>query len=287
MAIFSSGNYFNIVNEAFSNEISSFNENDFYLSAKDVQRICNNLNSNRSLLEDYIIEVAAPKSDFSKLGIKNSSQMINKASKEIANTIKKNGATPETKKQIHNIVSDLFQEFADNIDAAVIAQNPGLKKCKNKRNTQNALVLFIYILTISVLVNSVLTILMPAVGGTIYAIIGAPIIEEASKSIAVKGGFEKEYMIVFNSYEFTSYVVQMTAIGIPIIDSILLRGAVVGMHNFTTYINKLFSTEEFRKKFKIKDTKDAKDQATLCAYTIGTLIHVSWNSASCLVSMVL
>ena len=128
---------------------------------------------------------------------------------------------------------------------------------------------------------------MPAVGGTIYAIIGAPIIEEASKSIAVKGGFEKEYMIVFNSYEFTSYVVQMTAIGIPIIDSILLRGAVVGMHNFTTYINKLFSTEEFRKKFKIKDTKDAKDQATLCAYTIGTLIHVSWNSASCLISMVL
>ena len=34
MAIFSSGNCFNIVNEVFSNELSSFNENDFYISAQ-------------------------------------------------------------------------------------------------------------------------------------------------------------------------------------------------------------------------------------------------------------
>ena len=59
---------------------------------------------------------------------------------------------------------------------------------------------------------------------------------------------------------------------------IIPRLAVVGMYTLTTIINKIFSTEDFRRKFGISDDKDAKDKCTLAAYAIGLFIHISWNS---------
>ena len=103
-------------------------------------------------------------------------------------------------------------------------------------------------------------------------IVAGPIIEESCKAIAVKGNFEKEYNLVFNAFEFTEYI----ASGAPVKGRI----AVVAMHSLTTAINKVFSTEAFRKKFGISDDKDSKDKCTLAYFIIGNIIHVSWNAAA-------
>ena len=242
------------------------------LSSIDVQRICEECKKyNLSISESYLLEASGPKpSDLKKIGIKGAEGKLNKAANDIADLIKKNGTTSETKKQIHNIVSDLFQKLADNVDKTVITANPNLKNIESQRKTIDALTLLAWFLIIGNLISLVLCKLMGGLGGNLVVIVVAPIMEEACKAIAVKGGFEKEYNILFNSYEFSMYVSKGAKI-IP-------RLAVVGMHTLTTIINKIFSTEDFRRKFGISDDKDAKDKCTLAAYVIGLFIHISWNS---------
>lgn len=240
----------------------------------EVQRICEECrNYHLSISESYLLEASGPKiSDLRKLGIKNAEGKVNKTAADITSIIKKNGITSESKKHIHNIISDLFQDIADSIDNTVVATNPKLKNIENQRNTTNALVLLTWYLIIGNLISTVLCNLMGAIGSILVIVVVAPVMEEACKAIAVKGGFDKEYNLVFNTFEFTKYVSKGAYI--------MPRLVVVGMHTLTTAINKLFSTEEFRKKFGISDDKDAKDKCTFAAYIIGLFIHTSWNSAA-------
>lgn len=280
MAIFTEAYCMQLMHETSQNVISELLEEDnnsfinFELSPIKVQRICEECkNYHLSISESYLLEASGPKiSDLRKLGIKNAEGKVNKTAADITSIIKKNGITSESKKHIHNIISDLFQDIADSIDNTVVATNPKLKNIENQRNTTNALVLLTWYLIIGNLISTVLCNLMGAVGSILVIVVVAPVMEEACKAIAVKGGFDKEYNLAFNAFEFTKYVSK----GAPVIS----RLVVVGMHTLTTAINKLFSTEEFRKKFGISDDKDAKDKCTFAAYIIGLFIHTSWNSAA-------
>lgn len=280
MAIFTEAYCMQLMYETSQNVISELLKEDnnsfinFELSPNEVQRICEECkNYHLSISESYLLEASGPKiSDLRKLGIKNAEGKVNKTAADITSIIKKNGITSESKKHIHNIISDLFQDIADSIDNTVVATNPKLKNIENQRNTTNALVLLTWYLIIGNLISIVLCNLMGAIGSILVIVVVAPVMEEACKAIAVKGGFDKEYNLVFNAFEFTKYVSKGAYI--------MPRLVVVGMHTLTTAINKLFSTEEFRKKFGISDDKDAKDKCTFAAYIIGLFIHTSWNSAA-------
>ena len=283
MAIFTEAYCMQLMHETSQNVISELLEGggnnnfiNFELSPMEVQRICEECkNYHLSISESYLLEASGPKlSDLGKIGIKNANGKLTKASKDIAETIKKKGVSSESRKQIHNIISDLFKDLADGIDTSVIKNLPGLQSDDKEvqRKVMKSLVLLAWCLVVSILSQMVLTAMLGVIGQCLMITITGPIIEESCKAIAVKGNFEKEYNIVFNAFEFTEYV----ASGAPIKG----RLACVGMHTLNTAINKVFSTEAFRRKFGISDDKDSKDKCTLASFIIGNIIHVSWNVAA-------
>lgn len=281
MAIFTEAYCMQLMYETSQNVISELLEGNssfinFELSSTEVQRICEECkNYHLSISESYLLEASGPKvSDLGKIGIKNANGKLTKASKDIAETIKKKGVSSESRKQIHNIISDLFKDLADGIDTSVIKNLPGLQSDDKEvqRKVMKSLVLLAWCLVVSILSQMVLTAMLGVIGQCLMITITGPVIEESCKAIAVKGNFEKEYNIVFNAFEFTEYV----ASGAPIKG----RLACVGMHTLNTAINKVFSTEAFRKKFGISDDKDSKDKCTLASFIIGNIIHVSWNAAA-------
>ena len=136
MAIFTEAYCMQLIHETSQNVISELLEGggnnsfiNFELSPMEVQRICEECkNYHLSISESYLLEASGPKvSDLGKIGIKNANGKLTKASKDIAETIKKKGVSSESRKQIHNIISDLFKDLADGIDTSVIKNLPGLQ----------------------------------------------------------------------------------------------------------------------------------------------------------------
>ena len=283
MAIFTEAYCMQLMHETSQNVISELLEGggnnsfiNFELSPMEVQRICEECkNYHISISESYLLEASGPKvSDLDKIGIKNANGKLTKASKDIAETIKKKGVSSESRKQIYNIISDLFKDLADGIDASVIKNLPGLQSDDKEvqKKVTKSFVLLAWCLVASILTQMVLTSMLGIIGRYLMSTVGAPIIEESCKAIAVKGNFEIEYNIVFNAFEFTEYVKGGA--------SVKGRLVCVGVHTLNTMINKVFSTKAFRKKFDISDDKDSKDKCTLAAFIIGTIIHMSWNMAA-------
>lgn len=283
MAIFTEAYCMQLMHETSQNVISELLEGgdnnsfiNFELSPMEVQRICEECkNYHLSISESYLLEASGPKvSDLDKIGIKNANGKLTKASKDIAETIKKKGVSSESRKHIYNIISDLFKDLADGIDASVIKNLPGLQSDDKEvqKKVTKSFVLLAWCLVASTLTRMVLTSMLGIIGRYLMSTVGAPIIEESCKAIAVKGNFEIEYNIVFNAFEFTGYVKGGA--------SVKGRLVCVGVHTLNTMINKVFSTKAFRKKFGISDDKDSKDKCTLAAFIIGTIIHMSWNMAA-------
>lgn len=225
-----------------------------------------------------------------KLGLGNSTGQINNVAKDIANIIKKDGVGKDSRNKIHNRVSKLFEDIAKNLSTKQIMVNGKLKEMDTKK-TERALTLLSWVLIISSLVSTLLTIFLGKAGGVVYSIAFAPVIEEASKSISIKGKFDKEYFIVFNIFEASNYIISqgvqpaiLKSLGfkvptIPMKHIIRARTAAVGMHGVTTLIHKLFNSDKFREKFNIGNDQDSKDKCTFASYIITTLVHSSWNAA--------
>lgn len=114
-------------------------------------------------------------------------------------------------------------------------------------------------------------------GAILNLCIIAPIFEENAKMIAIKGGFAKEFTIVFNTYEFTSYVKSIVLQGESLGVAIVLRTVVIGMHVTTTIIQYLKSNKQILDKI---DSPEADDnlKAQMTGHIIGVLIHSAWNS---------
>ena len=248
-------------------------------SPEEVQHICEDCkNIQLSISESYIIESTIPKINLDKLGIKNLDIKIKDMANTIANIIRSNGIDSDTSAQIYNIISDFFMYCAKSIDRSVLKSFPNLSNLDQK-NVIKGITLTILDALINTMICDVLTLLLGPMGNVIWVCIAAPIVEESSKQIAVKGGFSKEYTIAFNTLEFSLYVSRFSG-KIPIMNLIRTRALGVGMHVVNTAIHNLFNSDKFRKQFHIDNTKDNKDKCTFISFIICTLIHVSWNTAS-------
>lgn len=71
------------------------------------------------------------------------------------------------------------------------------------------------------------------------AAIAGSLNEEASKRLSLELGYGKEYFVVFNAYEFSTYVLQHTISGVSVKDSVIQRAQLVIFHGILTYLNKL------------------------------------------------
>ena len=260
------------------------------ISADEINSIiesCNTI-SKQTLYESGIIfEAANFNSQLSKFGINESK--VNSSGKEIVSIIKNEGLNSESKKKIHNVISELFEDIAKDISVEKILENGKLKDIERSK-LKRSLILLLWVLLINSIAAIVLAILGP-VGQFLTVSLVAPLVEESAKAISVKGNFEKEFWVVFNAFEFTSYIVKGGPIavlskvaGIDFGIKNLVRGriAAVGMHTVNTLIHKLFDSEKFRKKFNIKDDKDAKDKSTFIGFVIAVLIHGTWNASAML-----
>ena len=228
---------------------------------------------------------------FQKLGIRGGASKVKRAGSDIAQVIKKNGITKESRRKIHNIISDLFEEIADNMSYNKKYDKDGNLKKIPIDKLKRSVMLLIWVLIISSLAVTVISILFaaaPMVAQIINTAIIAPIVEESAKIISVKGHFEKEFFIVFNTFEFSQYMIlgglgsiawKMLGLDAGIINILRTRIAAVGMHAVNTVIHTIFNSDKFKEKFKLDD-KDAKDKATLVSFIIGLLIHGTWNAAA-------
>ena len=236
-------------------------------------------------IDRYFIEESA---GFNKLGVGTSK--VNKAAKEIVGIAKKEGATQASKKKIQNIVSELFEDLAHEISYKKILENDKVKEIPRKK-LASAGILLLWTLIINSLASVVLTLITgPTVGMQITIVVVAPLVEESAKQISMKGNFDKEFYILFNAFEATSYIARFipTIIQCKLLDGsakeaikgiFRARGAAIGMHTVTTVIHKIFENEKTWKMLKIKDEKEAKDMATLIAFILGVLVHATWNTA--------
>lgn len=217
---------------------------------------------------------------FTKLGIaqqkqKSINNSLQKSSKEIANVIIKNGINDQSKKTISNIISNLKNEILDivkNIDTDELKFE---KYDANKIN--EALLLFIMMVMANSIIVSVCLIIFPGIGNIIGIGIAGPIIEEFAKAISIKGGFEKEFYVIFNMYEMMRYVPQIKIMNmdIPLSKAILSRLKVAGMHLTTTIIQWISQNEKILEKLNIK--KEDHDKIALIGQITGTIIHSTWN----------
>lgn len=64
----------------------------------------------------------------------------------------------------------------------------------------------------------------------VSTIIVSPIVEELAKFIALKNNMGSEFLLAFNVFEFTGYVMMMSQMGLNIIGSIIIRLITVFMH---------------------------------------------------------
>ena len=286
MIIYINENEKNNLYEIGQSILESFcNDSDFEISPEQINELCYSIKSSSIFNEDYIYtyfneSTINPSGILDKLGIKNAKPKIDKAGKDIANTIKTQGISKKSRAQIHNIVADLFKDLADSISKTSIYDNGKLKDI-DKPKLISSLTLLLWVVIVNSLCNVILTIMFgPQLGMALTAIIVAPIVEEAGKQIALKGKFDKEYFIVFNVFEASKYISDLTMAGLPFAKALRARIFAAGMHGVNTIIHKMFDSEEFRKKFNI-DNDDKKDKATFASYIISMIVHGTWNTLAC------
>lgn len=208
-----------------------------------------------------------------------------------ANVIKKDGVNKKSKDKINKYWNDqvealagkisveadndILTKFADNKDfQKYLKDNKSVSKTKIKQ----ALILLCRVLLASIIISLIMQILLGPVGTILDAVLCAPIIEESAKVISVKGGYTVEFALVFNIFEFSSYVIAN-----PTPSFAKVRLVVVGMHLTTTLIHYLADHPELLKKVKldkIVKVDEGKPKNVVLGFFLGWLIHTTWNASA-------
>jgi hypothetical protein len=264
------------------------------MSPQEVQERLESIsNSCKYLTEEYgldiLNEAANPKEALSKLlsSIGSSSSTIFNAisgcAKGVAKEIKSNGIG---KKSIAGI-QDQFNKLSEECSKAIYTDklDDWLKEFAEKHNIKydisklrKAFGALLKILTINTLCITLLSILVGPVGQ--YAVIWviAPLIEENAKQKAIKGGYEKEFLVLFNAYEMTSYVLNLTKSGISFKGAVILRLKTAIMHVTTTIIQKVMQSKPVMKLLKLDpDKEEDKKNAAFIGKIAGLVLHGAWN----------
>ena len=141
----------------------------------------------------------------------------------------------------------------------------------NVQNRGKAWSMFFYMLFAYMIFSSILYRLGVSKDQARYllTIVGAPLIEEASRYYSIKAGITEDFWYVFNVMEFTQYVVipfigfiigkvSIVTLGI----SLIVRFIAVMMHTFNTMVQK----------------SELNKGNTSRGYLIGVLVHFIWNA---------
>lgn len=272
MAIFTEEYCVNMLDE-FNNRVEEIE-----FTPEQIQKICEDCKSiPLSIAESYLIE-ASTNYKLNKIGLNGATPAINAAANEIVDTCKAHGINSESKKKIHNIISDMFKSIANKIDASISKNYPKLEG--NSKNIQKAYSLIGWRAVIEVLLSLVLNKMLGGFGYTIYSYIAEPIISEAAKAIAVKGNFDKEYIALCGLYAMTPIVAFKIAGAKKSSIAVSAKNTVVnfGLNAITQLIQHVMNSDKFKDKFNIdKNNKDSNDKCTFASYIISTLIHSSWK----------
>ena len=106
-----------------------------------------------------------------------------------------------------------------------------------------------------------------------------PIIEDGAKAIAVRGEYGAVYNVIFNAFEFSSYISMFSLNRYSIGKGILVRIPAIAMHSINTFIQYLTTNEKFQKILHInKDDEESKKKLRVIGQILSTLIHAIYNS---------
>jgi len=122
--------------------------------------------------------------------------------------------------------------------------------------------ILVIILTINTFFFTIATFIVgPELGMAAVAVFCAPLVEEAGKYFSIFHKSTGMFFIVFNLFEFTSYLVRLTLAGVALPVVIIARLLAVLMHYATTSI-----------QFGAKQEKRQK-----VGYGLSVMIHAFWN----------
>lgn len=258
--------------------------NDIEITAEEVNLLVNSIDenylqesSNEIIEEEYRILTEA------KIGIINFSE-VSSAAKDIVRIIKTSGIGKESRDRIRIRIDDMYQKMGNNFmsRSKMMVRYQKLNGDSRVR-FESAWSLVGCVCVGNMLTRLILKLLFGAIVGDYIAVgIVIPINEENAKQMAIKGGFIKEYTIVFNSAEFAHYLLlySPTLTGASLLRYAVVRGATVSMHLLTTIIQWLTNNEKVRKAFGIVEG-DRASEAKLSAIgrLISYIIHIGWNLA--------
>lgn len=238
---------------------------------EEINEICTKIKSSFVLTEDVLLEAADPTRPLSKMFPKQGAKIasdVKETGHKIANVIKEDGINKESRKKIHNIIQDFYQSIADIMNDVFLPMEIANKYDASK--LAKALSLTLMDAFINSIVMVVFSVIFGELGMKLMAVLCAPIVEEASKQIAIKGKFDVEYTVVFNTFELGTYVAQGTPVKVRLI--------CVGMHLTTTAIHKILMSEKVQQFLGLnKDDKDKKDKCGFIANLLCLFIHGTWN----------
>lgn len=194
---------------------------------------------------------------------------------KISSIIREKGLNSESEKEIISI----FERTIEKVGEIFLDPN----KIKDKANKLNAgfekikasYKVLILVIFVNTTVDLVLSLLFGRlIGRSLTAIIVAPIVEEISKSIAIKGGFVQEYTLVFNVHELSNYV-KLYGKVVGFAKMITIRLKCVLLHLTTTILQWLTVNKDILKKCGVNP--DDTDTVNFIGRIIAIFIHTTWN----------
>ena len=243
----------------------------------------------KSICEDYDILSESAGADQNlnkfcqKIGISSSRLKtdIDNTGSKIANTIKTEGLNSKTKKTI----ADEFDSLTDKIknyikygtaDEKLIAElYDDIENSKSEKIAQ-AISLTVMNFVVNTICHRILKILLGPVGDALTSVVVAPFVEEVSKQVALKGGYSKEYTIIFNVFEFTNYVTAYKNI-VPISVIVPVRLICIGLHLADTFVQWVTSDPKIMQKIGIESEEDKKN-LKLVGFLTAFVMHSTWNA---------
>lgn len=188
--------------------------------------------------------------------------------KEIVNIIKKYGINDIAKDKCAHAFNKSMEKCVKILDYNRLykhLENKGIyEQSDNFRKSFDLLFLVCMVNTIEL---NILLLFGP-IGMFLGCAVLGPINEEIGKQISIRGGFAKEYYIVFNAFEFTSYVLGGT--------SPILRVPALVLHGITTAVQICHNNPNLL-GVDPKDAQKIKERSSFNGTLIGILIHGTFN----------
>lgn len=199
----------------------------------------------------------------------------------VDSNVAKQASAVEKEYKTHGFSAKLFQPvqtmmrpLAIQISQSRVFQKKLLAKGFNGEFDDETVINSIMLVGMCFIVNSLVAAML---GYMITVTICAPIVEETAKKIAADNDFIYEYNLIFNTFEFSLYMIQYAG-AIPLPALIVARLLAVGMHSFNSLIHYIASNKEILERLGIDASDpDKLEKCSVIGNIITIIIHALWN----------